>query len=49
MRTLRDGLAAVLVICILTRIAATLVTPALPSLVTAFFIVLVFTIAFGRR
>jgi hypothetical protein len=48
-RALRDGLAAVLVICIGTRVAVELVTPVLPVLVTAFFILFVLTVAFGRR
>lgn len=49
MRALRDGLAVVLLAAVTLRIAAALVTPALPLLATVLLIVLVFAVAFGRR
>ncbi len=49
MRGLRDGLAVVLLAAVVLRIAAELVTPALPLVATLLFFVFVCTLIFGGR
>lgn len=44
---MRNGLGMVLLVCLITRIAAELVTPALPLVATLLFLAFIFTLIFG--
>ena len=48
MKRLRDGLGSLLVMCIVIRLAAWLVAPALPLIVLLLIYVAIFMVIFGR-
>ena len=49
MRAVRDGLGLILLICVIVKVSAWLVTPVLPLLVTLFAMLTVYVVILGGR